>query len=601
MTDKTFLRTEIGERVEQSDFQFATQDAPRQLLESVSTNLIVGDGATDTRPRNFVIHGFSTSATGTVVTTLGGKAMVGVRVGGVAESGFLLAGGDGSKNTDMNGRSDGTYGVYVRAEIQDDRFLNRLFWNPLALTPVETPRNIPTRKRENWSMTIELVSPGPEWLLVAQAAKAGSVVTITDLRQFFFEGAIANSYDVVDSEWGGGNDRNADRSTYGVKQFHLFVRAMQRQIQDILGGTATQGWWATIATVGGRSLKQLQAEKLARDGSQTMNGSIIPGTDNAYALGDVVGNQWQNIFFKGQIVGGVALFQATPGTNALVLFTGNLDLLGATSTITCGSHIVSNTGNLTMTLGSITCAGLIQNTGAAADIQAGRDVLATRHVVAANQVQATNDIVSASGNLRATVGGSTVAAASTAQKFTNSPVRTHYHWIGGSEFIIHRLGGGALGAPGQARNAAGANTNAHFEGPQVAYTTLSSIKFQDDDGSSYVVEIPIRLPDGVTVTAIDLSLNVVGLSVLPVKPIRIDMHTRTVTNLRSGSPAQVVDTSAYDSASSGLQNIVAVAPFVIDNSVNMYFIKIFYLGAGVNAGDLFGVRITYTMGDINGA
>lgn len=283
MVEKSFLHSEIGERVEQSDFAHATHTSQRRLLQSMVMDLIVGDGAASSQPQNFIISGFDSVdpygvLPGTVITLNGGKAIIGVRETGEAEFGMVISAGALTRNYDVNGRPDGTYGVYVRGEFHDDRFLNRLFWNPLAVTPAETPRSIATRRTEDWSITVELVSPGPEWQLVATAVKVGAAVTLTDARTFFFDTANGN---ISDSIWGTANDRSTNTATYGIRGLRRSIMALAKQAMRIVGGT---NWKADPQAGdadgnGPRSLTQLNDEKLARNGAQGMTGDLAVDGD----------------------------------------------------------------------------------------------------------------------------------------------------------------------------------------------------------------------------------------------------------------------------------------------------------------------------------
>ena len=58
-------------------------------------------------------------------------------------------------------------------------------------------------------MRIESSSPGAEWTQIAQVVKSGGSVTITDQREFYFEGAVTGAYA---GTWGAGNDRDNDVS-----------------------------------------------------------------------------------------------------------------------------------------------------------------------------------------------------------------------------------------------------------------------------------------------------------------------------------------------------------------------------------------------------
>lgn len=324
---KDYIKTEIGERVEQSDFDHASSTSQIKTLQSIMTDLVTGDaGTAQGQPLNYVIDGFDcpdgygSPLPGTTITINGGKAILGLRDSTV-QHGLLLSAGASSRNRDINLLNDGTYGVYIRASLPEASFLNRLFWNALAATPVETPRVIGTRRTENWEITVELVSPGPEWMLVATAVKVGSAVTLTDKRRHLFEGQSSNTYVAVDAEWGGGLDRNADRATNGVKSVARTFRGLLRQVQDIIGGSPLQWYKAINGTQGSgpRSLTQLNEEKFDRDGTQVFSGDFLPDVDVTRNIGSS-SFKWESIY--GRLI---SLISPTSGNGAQIYIQGRMN------------------------------------------------------------------------------------------------------------------------------------------------------------------------------------------------------------------------------------------------------------------------------------
>lgn len=329
---KRFVRTEPGERIDQRDFQQVAELSPRDAVAQPVDKIIQGDDSTSP---GYILSGFAIgtdASTGSKTTTdyaeLTGSAVVGteVRVNrGVALLGFrdrgevqfgcVLSGGADTKTIDISTFPDAPanpYGVYVRFEFRDEDFQNRIFWNALAVTPVEFPRSISTRRSEDWSMAIEITSPGPEWTKVAEVTKAGGALTVlTDSREWFFEGLLSNAHSVPDSEWGASSDRTDDRATSGLQGMRRFFRAVQKQLQEVIGEDetgATAKWWSrsnsgTTAGLGSRNLSQLNDDKLARDGSQTILGSIDPeddatvGPDTGQSLGTLA-KQFLDIYAK---------------------------------------------------------------------------------------------------------------------------------------------------------------------------------------------------------------------------------------------------------------------------------------------------------------
>lgn len=292
MTIKKFFRTRPGQRVDQPDFEHVADATPRSVTEQIGRHVLTGSDSAS----NYVLEGFATTVSSPTITVDGGIAVVGYRDRGELRQGALATGGPASRSINISTYPAGTYNVYVTLVVEDAEFLNRPFWDSLASpAPVEVVRNTATRRTENWAIAVEATSPGDEWMRVAQVVKngAGTVGAPTDLREFYFEGRPDSSpaFSVTDHEWGGGNDRNATRAVDGVKSLRKFVRAVQRQISSIIGGT---GWWSAIPA--GSDLTSLLANKLARNGSQTMTGNLLPDADNTRNIGASTTQRWANIY-----------------------------------------------------------------------------------------------------------------------------------------------------------------------------------------------------------------------------------------------------------------------------------------------------------------
>jgi hypothetical protein len=495
MTTKTLLNTEIGERVEHGDFEHLSTEI-RQFVQSVAEGLLVGTEGTDTAPKNFILHGFESTdgyglLPGTVITIHSGTALLGVREKGVAELGLLLTGGTVSRSRDIAGYPNGIYYVYVRGEFRNSVFSNRLFFNPSAPTPVETPRNITVRRAEDWVMTVGPTSPGPEWVLVAAAQKTGAAVTLFDYRDFFFEGndiGVIN-YEVPDAEWGGGNDRNNDRSLHGVKSLRRFVRAVQRQIADIIGETSPTGWWRSID----KSLKQL----VALDGSRKMLGDFSPNTSNLYDLGGSL-LRWKKLWLTDLNSSGVAVFD---------------DLQ---------SRVITTTQN-------ITSNQTVQ----------GADLAATDDLMVGDDASIGGDltIIGSLTGVQATLTGPLVAASVQSSvgnvyaegDFLYNTPKTRYHPIDpGSGLVVGNTNTTNLYPLNRAQRAfAAANGNGflHFTGNTVEqgvmrwlldipdFTTLQSVKISRNWsilGADYVVLTIIRYNASMTPTSLYSSGSIVA-------------------------------------------------------------------------------------------
>jgi hypothetical protein len=289
MATKSFVRTRAGQRVDQPDFERASDTSPRDVVEQLGEHILTGS---DTN-RHYVLQGFTTATVGTVVTVQGGVGLFGYRDRGEIRYGSVMSSGATSRSIDVGSFSNGAYTVYVALTLNDAEFGNRAFWDAALGTPAEVTRNVPTRRSENWAIAVETASPGAEWLPVATFTKTGGTLSaLTDVRELFFEGRADSSpaYSITNAEWGTTDDRNANRSTYGIKSLRKFVRAVQRQLSSIIGGS---GWWSAIPA--GADLTTLLSSKLARDGSQTMQGNLTPDGDNTRNLG-AAGTRWANIF-----------------------------------------------------------------------------------------------------------------------------------------------------------------------------------------------------------------------------------------------------------------------------------------------------------------
>lgn len=296
MARKTFTKLDVGERVEQSDLQHATLESQLRIMQSIGEDFLMGRSNDSNHPTGVVLEGFEVSEDGAEnLTVQGGVALLGMRNNGTAQQGMILSSGDTSKTIDTSAFPDSTvYGVWVRFELRDEDFANRLFWDSVSSPAQEVVKNIATRKVENWTAVVEVAQPGPEWIKVGEANKTGGTITgnVSDERTFFFDTVTGQ---ILDSDWGTVDDRVVSARDQGNGVFGLYKhsKATLRQLQDIIGGTA----WVTdpssgaVAGTGPRSLTQLNAEKLGLTGGQEMGQSIVPDTNNIYNLGSA-SNRW---------------------------------------------------------------------------------------------------------------------------------------------------------------------------------------------------------------------------------------------------------------------------------------------------------------------
>lgn len=238
------LRVEDNERVDIQDFEF--------LQETVETHQrqVFTDFACDpAKGQKWVLDGFAMSnPIGTQLAVAAGRAILAYRTGEGVRYGVLVSESDAGLTVDLNTYPLGTYGIYVRFELVPAESQGRVFWNPAGY---EYGRAIHTRYAAQWSVRVELTSPGDEWLKIGEVVRAS--MTITDQRDFFFEGAVSGSYASGWSTDGGGiaNDRNAARATHGVHDLQTFTAAVRQCLTDIRG-RGLRAWYAR--DIGGMNL-----------------------------------------------------------------------------------------------------------------------------------------------------------------------------------------------------------------------------------------------------------------------------------------------------------------------------------------------------------
>lgn len=211
-------------------------------------------GAAQTSARLF--SGFALDAwTPDVTVTL--RVNEGTGIFPVYENGQLVfgafLGGTVSTYQDLalGGYADGSYGLWVRFVRSPSVTANRHFWS--AAGGAEYQDNQATRLLPAWEITLTAVGNVPghgEWVQIyAVDVLAGKAHDIVDYRHWFFEGSTPDAYA---DEWGSATDRNADRTLYGIGDFHRFVQALRMQLKGILGAA-----WYTAAA---RSLAAMAVE-----------------------------------------------------------------------------------------------------------------------------------------------------------------------------------------------------------------------------------------------------------------------------------------------------------------------------------------------------
>jgi len=240
---RDILRVETNERVDLNDFQFLADEGWTANIRHTGDQFLTDPLRSD---RAFILDGFDISnPAGEQVQVDLGRAILGQREGGQIFQGVLTSEGDATRIVDVSTYANGTYYIYIRFEYVDGETSSRAFWNPQG-TGSEFAQTIATRRLANWSMRIELASPGDEWFKIGQLTVSGGTITVgpTDQRDLYFEGPVNASYQSGWSSDGGGvaNDRNSDRKQYGVKDLHTFVAAVKQCLEDIKGRSLRR-WW----------------------------------------------------------------------------------------------------------------------------------------------------------------------------------------------------------------------------------------------------------------------------------------------------------------------------------------------------------------------
>lgn len=350
-------------RIERADHEFAVDEVPSAVARVVPGNVLTNPSGT----RLWILSGFEATNDNpmtALLTVRRGVGLLSTREKGQVLSGVVAFEGDTEKVVDMTAYAVGQYAVWVRAEAVDSDFQNRIFWNPN--TQSEYTQSVATRRAANWGVRVEpvAVNPGAEWCKVAAVEVAAGVppLTVTDARQLYFEGDTAASYAATISDdqtyraWGGGNDRNADRAQYGVKDLQTFTAAVRSQLASIIGAS----WWTSVV--------EPLTQKVSKSGD-TLTGHYAPSVDDLYRLGSSSA-KWSDIYTNflhaGQIRRQPAITTADVGTSAarfrkLWFESGDFSAgLTAFGPISFGSALTTDgsifTAGATRDLGAVTSA-----------------------------------------------------------------------------------------------------------------------------------------------------------------------------------------------------------------------------------------------------
>lgn len=232
------LRVEGNERLDLHDFQYLLGEHEINPHRQLLSQLICSPN----RERKWILSGFAISnPSGTQVQVAKGRGLFAEYRAGEVYYGMLATEGDATKIVDINTYASGLYGIFVRFEEVEGNFQPRIFWNASGLGS-EYTETVATRYQANWSVRVETASPGDEWLQIGTVNRAD--MALVDMRDFYFEGPVDGSYASGWSSDGGGvaNDRNADRSTYGIADFQAAFAATRQCLEDIKG-RGLRRWW----------------------------------------------------------------------------------------------------------------------------------------------------------------------------------------------------------------------------------------------------------------------------------------------------------------------------------------------------------------------
>ena len=273
---KTFLRTEAGLRLGLRDVAHQAVTSPLRALSQLGERVVSGVAETGVpREQHVVLDGFeTTNPSGTQVQVDLGGAVLGTSYAGETLDGLVLTSGEPVRIIDIGSYADGQYGVYVRLELAPETYENRTFWDPAATpNPAETTRNVATRVVEDWSLAIDFVSPGPEWMQVSELQKTGAVLVISDLRPWAFDTDTAGT----GTRWGSATDRVIPRTAPSrITSVAQFAQMALEQLSGIIGARTgdTQHPFRNVtagdadAGTGYVGLGQLNEVKLSAQGGQ---------------------------------------------------------------------------------------------------------------------------------------------------------------------------------------------------------------------------------------------------------------------------------------------------------------------------------------------
>lgn len=232
------LKIANNQRVDREDFEF-TSETPLEFARQIGDVFLMPADVPQA-----IISGFTMDepVVGQFRVTQG-TAFLSYRDKGQLKHGAISSEGDAEKIIDVSSLANDTYGVWIRFELTDSAFQNKIFWN--AATTSEITQSVATRRVVNWNVKLSVAAPTSEWVKIGEVPIAsGNAGTIVDQRPLYFENAPSAAYART---WGGGDDRNADRATYGVMDLRTMLDALTKKVEELQSGTnaeaGTQRWW----------------------------------------------------------------------------------------------------------------------------------------------------------------------------------------------------------------------------------------------------------------------------------------------------------------------------------------------------------------------
>ena len=162
-----YPKAQRSQRVDLEDWDFAIADAPQARSRQPGSDFFTNPAG----DRMWIIGGFNLTFAGADLTVTRGVAILGQREKGQVVNGVLTSEGDASKTQDLSTFGNATYGVFVRFELVDGAFQNRLFWDDVGAQ--EFSQLVPTRRVANWGMRVQLTSPGAEWFQIERSRNRG--------------------------------------------------------------------------------------------------------------------------------------------------------------------------------------------------------------------------------------------------------------------------------------------------------------------------------------------------------------------------------------------------------------------------------------------